>query len=36
MQTLVGPGKYDFGLRAEPQAGFKLLITQASQIEQSL
>ena len=36
MQVLVGPGKYDFGRRAEPQPGFKLLITQASQIEQFL
>jgi len=36
MQVLVGPGKYDFGRRAEPQPGFKLLITHASQIEQFL
>lgn len=36
MQTLEGPGKYDFGLRDEAQPGFKLLITDAPQIEQSL
>jgi hypothetical protein len=36
MQTLEGPRKYDFGLRAEPQPGFKLLITRAPQIERFL